>query len=236
MRNADRHWVLADPTRRALLGALREAAAPLGVGDLAGTVGLHPNSVREQMRRLEAAGLVRVSSAEPSGRGRPGLRFVLAPEPEDPYRVLAGLLADQVAALPDARGAWEAAGERWGRGAASTALAGAAGATGAAGADPSPATPASPVDSSDRIDAVVTLLAGAGFDPEPVMPGDDAINLRACPFLPIEHRHLPVVCGIHLGFIRGALRELGSTREATAIEPLVRPDLCVARLGRMPNA
>jgi predicted ArsR family transcriptional regulator len=77
MRNADRHSALADPTRRALLDALREAAAPLGVGDLAGTVGLHPNSVREQMRRLEAAGLVRVSSAEPSGRGRPGLRFVL---------------------------------------------------------------------------------------------------------------------------------------------------------------
>jgi predicted ArsR family transcriptional regulator len=227
MHDADRHAVLVDPTRRALLDALRESGVPLGVADLARAVGLHPNSVREQLRRLEAAGLVRVSRAEPSGRGRPGLRFVLAPEPEDPYRVLAGVLADQVATLPDAQGAWEAAGERWGRGAASIALAR------SAGADPSFATPATP---SDRIDAVATLLADAGFAPEPVAPGDDAINLRACPFLPIDHHHLAVVCGIHLGFIRGALRELGSTRDATSIEPLVRPDLCVARLGRMPNA
>jgi predicted ArsR family transcriptional regulator len=227
MPNAGHHVALADPTRRALLDALREAAVPLGVGDLARTVGLHPNSVREQMRRLEAARLVQVSHAAPSGRGRPGLRFVLAPEPEDPYRVLASVLADQVAALPDARRAWEAAGERWGRGAATTAQAG------AVGADPSPDVPTLP---SDRIDAVVGLLADAGFDPEPVASGDDAINLRSCPFLPIERRHLDVVCGIHLGFIRGALRELGSTRDAISIEPLIRPDLCVARLGRMPNA
>ena len=222
MHDTDRHVALADPTRRALVHALREAAVPLGVGDLAGAVGLHPNSVREQMRRLEAAGLVRVSYAAPSGRGRPGLRFGLVPEPEDPYRVLAGVLADQVAALPDAPAAWMAAGERWGRDAASVVSNGAA---------TSPAATA-----PDRIDAIVTLLADAGFAPEPAASGDDEINLRACPFLPIEHRHLPVVCGIHLGFIRGALRELGSTRDATSIEPLVRPDLCVARLGRMPSA
>ena len=67
-------------------------------------LGLHPNSVREQLRRLEVAGLVRVSRAAPSGRGRPGLRFDLVPEPEDPYRVLAGVLADQVAALPGCAG------------------------------------------------------------------------------------------------------------------------------------
>lgn len=222
MHDTDRHVALADPTRRALVHALRDAASPLGVADLAGAVGLHPNSVREQMRRLEAAGLVRVSHAAPSGRGRPGLRFGLAPEPEDPYRVLAGVLADQVAALPDAPAAWGAAGERWGRDAASVV---------------SSDTATSPAATApDRIDAVVTLLADAGFAPEPVAPGDDRINLRACPFLPIEHRHLPVVCGIHLGFIRGALRELGSTRDAVSIEPLVRPDLCVARLGRMPSA
>jgi predicted ArsR family transcriptional regulator len=109
---------------------------------------------------------------------------------------------------------------------ADAASAVAADATSAVAADAAP----------DRIDVVVALLADAGFAPEPVAPGDDAINLRSCPFLPIEHRHLPVVCGIHLGFIRGALRELGSTRDATSIEPLVRPDLCVARLGRMPSA
>jgi predicted ArsR family transcriptional regulator len=243
MHDADRHAVLADPTRRALLDALREGAEPLGVADLARAVGLHPNSVREQMRRLEVAGLVRVSRAAPSGRGRPGLRFVLAPGSEDPYRVLAGVIADQVAAQPDAAATWEAAGERWGRGAAS-AVAATAGSTSAATAGATSAvaaavdaTSAATADAApDRIDVVVALLADAGFAPEPVAPGDDAINLRSCPFLPIEHRHLPVVCGIHLGFIRGALRELGSTRDATSIEPLIRPGLCVARLGSVPSA
>ena len=221
MHDAHRHVALADPTRRALVHALREAAAPLGVGDLAGAVGLHHNSVREQMRRLEVAGLVQVSHAAPSGRGRPGLRFALAPEPEDPYRVLAGVLADEVAALPGVEAVSAAAGERWGKAAASGIVASAA-ERGAAPPEP--------------LGAVVALLADAGFAPEPVAPGGDAINLRACPFLPIERRHLPVVCGIHLGFVRGALRELGSTRDAISIEPLVRPDLCVARLGRMPSA
>ena len=149
-------------------------------------------------------------------------------EPEDPYRVLAGVLADQVAALPDAQ----------------TSLGGRRGTLGSrrrfdrpdrSRQAPTPRPPRQP-SAPDRIDAVVTLLADAGFDPEPVASGDDAINLRSCPFLPIERRHLAVVCGIHLGFIRGALRELGSTRDATSIEPLVRPDLCVARLGRMPDA
>jgi predicted ArsR family transcriptional regulator len=215
MHDAARHAVLADPTRRALLDALRDAPGPRGVRDLAGVVGLHRNSVREQLQQLERAGLVRVTRSEPSGRGRPCLRYALAPEPEEPYRVLAGVLADQLAILPDPSDAWAAAGERWGRGAASAVV---------EQADLDPA------------DALIGLLADAGFAPEPAAPGDDEVNLRACPFLPIEHRHLPVVCGIHLGFIRGALRELGSTRDATSIEPLVRPDLCVARLGRMPSA
>jgi predicted ArsR family transcriptional regulator len=84
--------------------------------------------------------------------------------------------------------------------------------------------------------AVTRLLAEAGFAPEPLAPGDDEVRLHACPFLPLEPRRLPAVCGIHLGFLRGALRELGSSRDAVSIEPFVRPDLCVARLGRMRSA
>jgi predicted ArsR family transcriptional regulator len=217
---ADRHAVLADRTRRALLEALHDAPAPLSVRDLAGGLGLHPNSVREQLQRLQAAGLVRVTRAAPNGRGRPGLRYAAAPQPEEPYRVLAGVLADQVAALPDAPAVWEAAGERWGQAAASAATS-ARGGVGVAGASPVP----------DPVGAVVGLLDDAGFAPEPAGPDDTEIRLRACPFLPLERHRIPVVCGIHLGFIKGALRELGSTRDAVDIEPFVRPDLCVARLG-----
>lgn len=216
--NSTRHAILADPTRRALLAALNAAAAPLGVRDLAAELGLHTNSVREQLRRLEQAGLVRVSRAAPAGRGRPGLRYLRVPEPEDPYRALATALADQVAALPDPQRVAEAAGERWGRDLA-------AGRAPGSGSDP-----------AAELGIVLDLLDDAGFDPDPVAPVDFEIRIRACPFLPFDRRHLTVVCGVHLGFIRGSLHELGSSRDAVSIEPFVGPDLCVARLSRLPRA
>jgi predicted ArsR family transcriptional regulator len=218
--------VLADPTRRALLAALRDADEPLGVADLAAGLGLHRNSVRDQLRRLARAGLVRITHAAPAGRGRPGLRYVAVPEPEDVYRVLAAALVDQIAASPGGAGTAEAAGERWGRAAAASAT------------GPATASASGPSDAGEAaaLDTVVGLLADAGFAPEPVLPGADEIRLRECPFLPIDHDRLAVVCGVHLGFIRGALREVGSPLDAVAIEPFVRPDLCVARIGRPHHA
>jgi predicted ArsR family transcriptional regulator len=218
LSDPDRHAVLADPTRRAVLAALDGASAPLGVRDLADALGLHVNSIREQLRRLEQAGLVKVSRAAPRGRGRPSLQYTRIAKLEDPYRVLANALADQVAALPHPRRAARAAGERWGREAASMA---------AGRRDGS---------ASDDLAVVHALLDEAGFAPEAVAPAASEIRLRACPFLPFDRRHLKVVCGVHLGFIRGALRELGSPREAIAIEPFVGPDLCIARLSRLPRA
>jgi predicted ArsR family transcriptional regulator len=231
--------VLADPTRRAILAALRNADVPLGVGELASALGRHRNSVRDQLRRLEAAGLVRISRGAPAGRGRPALRYAAVPVPEDPYRILAGVLADQVASSPDAAAASQAAGERWGRAAVSGRIHAAA----APGAGPGPSLPgAGPGPSAPgatdatAVEALTGLLAEAGFAPEPVTPGAVELRLRDCPFLPIDHHRLPVVCGIHLGFIRGALRGLGSSLDAIAIEPFVRPDLCVARIGSRDRA
>lgn len=214
----DRHVVLADPTRRATLAALEAAPGPLGVRELADALGLHVNSVREQLRRLDRAGLVTVSRAAPVDRGRPGLRYTRVAEPEDPYRLLAFALADQVAAQPGSKRVAETAGERWGREAAATA---------SRRGDAAPA---------DDLGIVLTLLDEAGFAPEPGSADPSEIRIRACPFLPFDRRHLPVVCSVHLGFIRGALRELGSARDAIAIEPFVRSDLCVARLSRSPRA
>ncbi len=216
----DPRAALADPTRRALLAALREADGPLDVRSLAGLVGIRPNSAREQLSRLATAGLVQVTTAAPTGRGRPGLRYrATSAAVADPYRMLAGVLADHVVEGRDVSAFTTAAGERWGRDAVAAMPAAAPG-----------DRPADPVG------AVVGLMAEAGFAPDAPSPGDREVRLRACPFAPIEPRHQPVVCGIHLGFIRGALRELGSTWDAVAIEPFVQPALCVARLGRMTGA
>ena len=207
----NRHDVLADPTRRALLDALRGAEGPLDVRAMASLVGRRPNSVREQLRRLESAGMVRVSVSPAAGRGRPGLRYRISPsgaEAGEPWKILGTALADELLDRPGAADIMSAAGERWGR-------------TAVADVDPRP-TP---------IETVAAVMTEAGFAAERPEPADMEIRLRACPFLPLERRQLPLVCGMHLGFVRGALRALGSSLEATSIEPFVRADLCVAHLG-----
>ena len=214
----DRHAVLADPTRRAVLAALETAPGPLGVKELSASLGLHANSVRDQLRRLVQAGLVSVARGAPVGRGRPSLQYSRVAEPEDPYRLLAYAMADQLAGQPHPRRAARSAGERWGREAAAKAV----------GRRDGPA--------ADDLGTVHALLDEAGFAPEAVTPAATELRLRACPFLPFDGRHLKVVCGVHLGFIRGAFRELGSSRDVIAIEPFVGPDLCVARLSRSPRA
>lgn len=220
----NRHAVLADPSRRALLDVLRGSPGPVDVRTLAGRVGLHPNSAREQLRRLAGAGLVRITAAPAAGRGRPGLLYGAAPEADsDPYRLLAGVLADELAARPDARELTIAAGERWGR----QAVKGTGGAS-VPGSDPAGIGTTRSTDGD--VAALVTLLAEAGFAPETPAPGDLELRLRACPFVPLERRHLDTVCGAHLGFLRGALRELGSGLDAVSIQPFVTPDLCTARL------
>jgi predicted ArsR family transcriptional regulator len=219
MASLDRHAALADPTRRALLVALRRSGGPKDVRTLAAEVGLHPNSAREQLARLADAGLVRIDTAAPAGRGRPGLRYQAVPAATgEPFRLLASTLADGFADLPDAAARSVAAGERWGREAATTL----------------PSTPP-----RHALEAVVRLLDEAGFGPEVVdRPGAAAPSLRlhACPFLPLDDRRLAVVCNVHLGFLRGALGELGAPLDAASIHPLDLPDACTAHLETRPDA
>lgn len=209
-----RHRVLAGLTRSRLLAVLRQADGPAGVRELAETVGLHPNSVREQLDQLVDAGLVARSVAQPAGRGRPGLRYIAEAEDGDPepsaYRELARVLTDQLALQPDPVAAATDVGERWGR-------------TMAADVPPTPTA-------TDAVDRLVMLLDHAGFAPERPAGAGDPIRLRHCPFGPLAREHQDVVCGVHLGLMRGALRELGEMVDGVRLEPFVTPDLCVAHL------
>ena len=210
-----RHRVLASATRSGLLATLRRAGRPFAVRELAVAHGLHPNSVREQLALLVEAGLVVREVAPPAGRGRPSLRYRARADDdafEGPaYRVLAGVLADQLARLPDATSASLEAGVRWGR----SMIAG---------------TPGATVE-TDAVDRLVELLDQAGFAPEaPTLPGEP-IRLHHCPFENLARERGNVICGVHLGLMRGALAELGAPIDAVGLDPFVRPDLCVAHLG-----
>jgi predicted ArsR family transcriptional regulator len=214
----DRHRLLAGLTRSRLLAVLRDSRGSMDIRELTDAVGLHPNSVREQLARLADAGLVVTEAAPSSGRGRPRLRYMARPEADEqaPYRALAGVLAEELERMADPATRATEAGERWGR-----ALIG----------------PAETVTDEDAaVGRLVGLLGDAGFEPEgPDLPGGP-IRLRRCPFEPLARDHRGVVCGVHLGLMRGALRQMGAPLDAVALEPYVQPDLCLAHLRRRDEA
>lgn len=189
----------------------------MGIRELADAVDLHPNTAREHLDLLVEAGLVRRETAAAAGRGRPGLRYVAEPQEraDDPqaYRALASVLAAELARRPDAGAAARNAGGRWGA-AAARAL-------------PAASTMAEP----DPVDRLVDLLDDAGFAPSRATTAPDEIELHRCPFGSLARERADVVCNVHLGLMRGALRELGAPLDAVSLQPFVEPDLCLAHLG-----
>lgn len=217
-----RHRALAGAARGRLLAALRDARRPLGLRELAAAVGLHPNTAREHLRLLADAGLVSSELAPPAGRGRPGLRYSADPAATDagddprPYAQLAAVLADQLARTEDPGSAAVEAGARWGR---------------AVAAGMAPAE-----TSAGAMTRMLDLLDQAGFEPEaPERPGGP-IRLRRCPFGRLAVDRERVVCGVHLGLMRGALASVGAPIDASGLEPFVEPNLCLAHFDERSNA
>ncbi|HEU0242783.1 MAG TPA: helix-turn-helix domain-containing protein [Candidatus Limnocylindrales bacterium] len=229
--------LLAGLTRARLLGLLREDRG-LSVSDLAAELGLHPNSVRDQLDQLVDAGLAERAPATPRGRGRPPLQYRATPQHDEgaPYRDLARVLAEELARVPDPATRAIAAGERWGRDAIRpeerpAATFGEAAAPTAGIAPPATGSGREAAgEGLDPIGRLLVLLDASGFAPEPLAEGGP-IRLRRCPFLPLATEQREVVCGVHLGLMRGALDALGAPLDAVRLEPFVEPDLCLAHLG-----
>jgi len=226
--DARTHRVLSGASRVAVLEVIR-ADGPLDVQAIATKVALHPNTVRSHLDQLIKAGLVESSVSSRATPGRPRLSFAAppgtTPGPEDSYRTLAGILAAAIGASASEPGAAAAdIGERWGQDAARAA-----------------GDVADPLDETGVLDRLVGLLDDIGFAPTvgAAHEGKDAglavnsstvIELHRCPFAEVAREHRDVVCGVHLGLLRGALGELHASRTAVRLEPFVRPDLCLATL------
>ncbi|MBY8886699.1 helix-turn-helix domain-containing protein [Streptomyces sp. PTM05] len=204
------------PRRRAVLDALREADGPLGVTEIAGRLGVHPNTARFHLDALVAEGAAHRTVQEPSGPGRP--RTVYAPRPGMDrggvrgYRLLARILLGRLAvegeAAPEEA---RRAGLAWG---------------GFLVERPPPGRRLTAGQATDRLTG---LLADLGFEPE--RAGPDVVRLRHCPFLELAEEYGQIVCSVHLGMMQGALEELGGEVTATGLEPFAEPDACLARLA-----
>lgn len=179
--------MLAEPARRRVWDAVRAAAQPVGVSELATTLAIHPNTVRLHLARLVEAGLVLEAVETDRHPGRPGYRYRAAGA--DPatdagaYRRLATLLAHAVRSRVSAREAGRAVA----------------------------ASDAGPLAGSDPVEAIAAALAQEGFAPEVHHADIDHIEivLHACPFADAAAEDPATICELHLGLAEGAAQAIG---------------------------
>ncbi len=199
-------------SRERILRAL-ELGGPATVTALARSTGLHENTVRGHLARLEADGHARrdsdtqgQDSPARAKRGRPTITWsAVAPEELGPYAGLAATLADALAHTGDDSAVLaREAGERWGEKLAET------------------------IDGKRSArDTVLSIMREQGFAPEET-DGDDIILTR-CPLLAAATRRADIVCAVHAGMIAGISRAANAISESRLL-PFVTRDSCSIHL------
>ncbi|MFP5327118.1 MAG: helix-turn-helix transcriptional regulator [Acidimicrobiia bacterium] len=185
---------LGDNTRYAIYLELARSPVPRSTGEIADTLGLHPNTVRPHLDRMRDVGLLQVTVEGRGNVGRPQHRYSLAADAPSlglepsAFRLLAAMLVDvaAIAELPPAM------------------VATAAQPAGAAAAEERGAGPKS------CLAALTAELAALGFDPA---VGEDAnvatVAFTHCPFRDLAEMHPEVVCNLHRGLVEGFVARAG---------------------------
>ena len=219
------------PAQSAILDHLADQPEPCTVTALADLMHQHPNTVREHLDALVAAGAATRAPAHTAGRGRPAWLYSATAESQlsddaQEYANLAAALAGQIARTsPDPDADADAAGMAWGRSLIRTAMA-----AGDHDADPAPAATSAELRARRR---VVALFDELGFAPDADADAT-VVRLRRCPILAAAHVHPEVVCRVHLGLAQGALTELGAATEGLTLLPFAERGAC--RLHLTPAA
>ena len=226
--------------RAGILEVLIDQPEPCTVRALSALTRQHPNTIREHLDGLVADRLVARTRACAQRRGRPAWLYSATPDVGSDqgaghYAALASALAAQIVRTNrQPRVDAIEAGRVWGRDLVRRSPVGVGVGVGVGmGPVPGAATASSAVAARRE---VVTLLEELGFAPSP-----DArvgvVKLRRCPLLEAAHQHPEVVCGVHLGIVRGALNELGvdtDRTERTTLQPFSEPGAC--RLDLLPRS
>ena len=229
---AGRRRVHLSAARAGILDVLIDQPEPCTVRALSALTRQHPNTIREHLDGLVDDRLVVRTRAPAQGRGRPSWLYGAASEAgSEPgareYAALASALAAQIAGTSrQPRADAIEAGRMWGRELVRQTH---------PGERPVPGAARAPSAVAARRE-VVTLLDELGFAPSPDARAG-VVKLRRCPLLEAAHQYPEVVCGVHLGIVRGALDELGSDpdrTERTALQPFSEPGAC--RLDLLPRS
>lgn len=213
--------------RAALLELLRGQAEPATLTGLAALSGLHVNTLREHLEALIRNGLVRRRAAQPNGRGRPAWLYLASGGGDSAPSEYAGLAATLAASIhrtsthPTADAT--EAGTDWGRRLADGRL-----------GEAQRAKSTGRQSSEDPVAArrqVVDLLDDLGFATQSDAD-NTVVRLTRCPLLETAQQYPDVVCGVHLGLVRGALTAYGADSEGTELVPFAEPGACLLHLRR----
>lgn len=213
---AERHRLLGDASRLAIVEALEEG--PRQVGELARILGVHSTTVRAHLERLLEAGVLEEEQGTPSGRGRPSKRYrlrqpLLGGDPE--LRLFVGSL---VSLLRDAYGDEapknaEAEGARRGRQ--------------MAGSFRHPSF-------EQAVHEVVDTLERLSFAPTSPVQQEDVVtvDVRHCPFNvdPLDPDSA-IVCAFHEGLVKGIADAASAEEVDVRLRPFVRPGVCRVELS-----
>jgi len=232
--------------RARILDVLIDQPEPCTVAALSELIRQHPNTIREHLDILIYDRLVMRTRADVQGRGRPAWLYSAAPDAgSEPgsreYAALASALAGQIARTsrhPHADAI--EAGHMWGRDLVrqSRTTTDQSSETGANETVSKKGTAPRSVSASSDVVArreVIDLLEELGFAPSADTRAR-VVKLHRCPLLEAAHQQPDVVCGVHLGIVRGALEELGNDperTESTALQPFSEPGAC--RLDLLPG-
>lgn len=220
--------------RSAILDVLVDQPTPCTVRALSALLHQHPNTIREHLDGLYDDRLVVRTQAAANGRGRPAWLYSAAPDlgsdqGASDYAGLASALAAHIAHKSrHPRADAIETGRVWGRDLLRRSSGGVA-----RGLAPDAARSRSAIAARRE---VVALLSELGFDPRPDARAA-VVKLRRCPLLEAAHQYPDVVCGVHLGVVRGALDELGNDperTERTALQSFSEPGAC--RLDLLPRS
>ena len=189
---------LGDNTRYAIYLELARSPRPLATADVAGALGLHPNTVRPHLERMRDVGLLAVQGDTKGGVGRPQHLYSLAPdapslglEPAS-FPILARMLLRVAASSgADAADAYEA-GRDQGR------------------SDGERLRP------RGCLSAVVAQLEAMGFDPALLIDSDPVAGAEAvtiafahCPFRDLAEQRPDLLCSLHRGLVEGVVEATG---------------------------
>lgn len=217
------HKALADDTRYRLYRYLRLSGRPVSVRELSIRLGLHVNTLRPHLRRLEEAGLI-ASEAQRgvASVGRPQTVYSVVDREEREgrdYRLFAEIVAGLVTGARQ-RSRAVASAREWG-----------AYLVGRAAPRPGGRTSSGP-----NLAVLQEALSEAGFDPRFRRRGRDRVDitLRDCPFRDLLDEHRDLVCELHRGLLEGMLASSRPPMRLDTFEPLADRS-AVCRLSAVPD-